>query len=116
MREHPDCIFWHDFMYTTYDTNFLDFLPEEAIRQSILFIKENYRNPTEQVKEWISASRGKFLSESQMNRFTEYCADYCSDVLEYLLADNLIPVDAVSVINLQCFPPFPAVISANSAE
>jgi len=69
VREHPDSIFWRVFLDCRYTRSYLDFLPDEAIRQNLDYIKEFYQRTDEDIEKRFGERPGVYLSSAEMDGF-----------------------------------------------
>jgi hypothetical protein len=69
-RDHPDAFFWRVFMESQYMGDYLDFMPVEAVKDRIRYIKDFYQRGDEKV-EALCGRRFKFLTKEKMDYFVE---------------------------------------------
>jgi hypothetical protein len=70
VREHPDCLYWHDFLDTEAASVDLDFLPPDAVSRHLSFIKEYYQTESDEIQEMMTRPK-KYLSKDEMDVFVE---------------------------------------------
>jgi hypothetical protein len=70
VRSHPDCLFWRVFLTCSYRADYLDFLPVEAVRQRVEYIREFYQRDDDSVRAMMNRPF-IYLSEREMDSFVE---------------------------------------------
>ncbi len=70
VRAHPACLFWKVFLGCTYRADYLDFLPIEAVRQRVEYIRSFYQRDDAAIQAML-ARPYIYLSESEMDAFVE---------------------------------------------
>jgi len=83
LRDHPGCLFWRVFLYADYDGAGLDFLPGEAIRQRVAYIKQYYQRRDDDIQAMI-VRPFIYLSASGMDDFVHLSSDRLLAVYRYL--------------------------------
>jgi hypothetical protein len=68
LREHPDNLFSRVFLHADYRGADHDFMPAEAIRQRVAYIKQYYQRTDDQIEE-MCARPFIYLSKGEMDRF-----------------------------------------------
>jgi Zinc dependent phospholipase C len=83
LREHPACLFWRVFLHADYHGPGLDFLPGEAIRQRVAYIKQYYQRSDD---ETLAMCKRPFiyLSASAMDDFVRASSDRPLAIYKYL--------------------------------
>jgi len=84
VREHPESIFWQAFSDSRYSEDFLDFLPAEAVRQQVNYIKEEYRKTDEETERWWKNRPGIYLTEAEMDLFVETASNRLFGIYNFL--------------------------------
>lgn len=69
VRTHPDSIFWKVFLNCQYDHDYLDFLPPEAVRMRVDYIKGFYQRTDDKLEAWYGQRPDKYLSQKEMEAF-----------------------------------------------
>ena len=69
VRARPESLFWRVFLRAEYPQSYLDFLPPEAIRRNLAYIKEFYQRRDDEVEEWYIRRPNLYLSEAEMDGF-----------------------------------------------
>ncbi len=69
VRSRPDSLFWTVFLGCEYEDSYLDFLPAEAVRRNLEYIKTFYQRTDEEVEVWYIQRPGLYLSEAEMDGF-----------------------------------------------
>jgi len=77
VRAHPECLFWKVFLGCTYvyRAETLDFLPVEAVRQRVEYIRQFYQRDDPAVRA-MQARPYIYLSEAEMDAFVERTVKY----------------------------------------
>ncbi|NUM46224.1 MAG: zinc dependent phospholipase C family protein [Anaerolineales bacterium] len=68
VRDEPHALFWQVFLHCTYETNYLDFMPIEAVQQRVAYIQQFYQ----QVDDWVQAAYLRpytYLPQARMDQF-----------------------------------------------
>ena len=78
VRAHPGCLFWKVFLKCAYQADYLDFLPVEAVRQRVEYIRELYQRDDPAVRA-MQARPYIYLSEAEMDAFVERTVQYLLD-------------------------------------
>ncbi len=84
VRAHPHSLFWRVFLQCEYIDDYLDFLPVEAVRQRIDYIKTFYQRTDAKVEEWYVQRPCLYLSETEMDEFVGDTTQRLYDVYAYL--------------------------------
>jgi hypothetical protein len=71
VRSHPDCLFWGDFLSSSYQIEYLDFFPPGAIAKQLDYIKTFYQRVDAEVKEQLRLSNNMYLNEAEMALFVD---------------------------------------------
>jgi len=75
VRSHPDSLFWRVFLDCEYTQDFLDFMPSEAVKQRLEYIKELYQRTDEKIEIHYIKRPGCYLTRSEMDAFIQESAD-----------------------------------------
>ncbi len=70
VRAHPACLFWQVFLGCTYQADYLDFLPAEAVRQRVEYIRTFYQRDDDSIRAML-ARPYIYLSEGEIDAFVE---------------------------------------------
>ncbi len=70
VRAHPESLFWKVFLACSYQADYLDFLPAEAVRQRVEYIRTFYQRDDEAIQAMLSRPY-IYLSEGEMDGFVE---------------------------------------------
>ena len=73
VRENPQAFFWKTFLKSEVTASFLDFLPEDALKQRVDYIKTFYQRDDEGVDKLLDRPFD-FLSKERMDAFVEEAA------------------------------------------
>lgn len=74
VRDCPRSIFWQVFLDCRYETNYLDFMPIEAVQQRIAYIQQFYQ----ETDEWVQAAYLRpyvYLPKARMDQFVQDASD-----------------------------------------
>ena len=88
VMNHPGCLFWTVFLAAEPDTAGLDFLPLEAVRQRVEFIKTFYQRRDEEIQKAIARPM-VYLSAEEMDRFVETASSKLRAVYDHLWVKGL---------------------------
>jgi hypothetical protein len=83
IRDHPECLFWRVFLHADYDRADLDFMPAEAIRQRIAYIKQYYQRRDDDIQALYSRPF-IYLSLGEMDDFVQEASDRMFAIYQYL--------------------------------
>ena len=75
VRAHPESVFWKVFLACSYRADYLDFLPAEAVRQRVEYIRAFYQRDDEAIQAMLSRPY-IYLSEREMDAFVERTAGH----------------------------------------
>lgn len=78
VREHPDCLYWRDFLEAEPACAELDFLPPEALPHQLRHIKKFYQLDDDEIREMMSRPK-QYLTREEMDNFV-------SDAIERIFA------------------------------
>ncbi len=70
VRSHPMWLFWQVFLTCLYRADYLDFLPVEAVRQRVEYIRQFYQRDDAAIQSML-ARPFIYLSEAEMDAFVE---------------------------------------------
>ena len=99
VRDHPDSIFWRVFLVCEYEADYLDFLPPEAIRRNIDYIREYYRRTDEKVQALFERPH-IYLSKAGMDDFTAKTSDRLHRIYMYLKQGKPVSQDIASSLDI----------------
>ncbi len=74
VRSHPQSLFWRVFLHSHYTRNDLPFLPAEAVRERVQYIKDYYRRDDPEITELIEYPY-VYLTQVEMEAFVQEAAD-----------------------------------------
>lgn len=74
VRAHRDSLFWRVFLRGEYAQDWLDFLPAEAIRQQLHYIKNFYQRTDEKIEAHYLNHPGLYLTTTQIDQFVAHSA------------------------------------------
>jgi len=69
VRTHPESIFWRVFLGCEYTESHLDFMPVEAIKQRLEYIKTLYQRTDEDIEKKYGQRPCMYLSEAEVDAF-----------------------------------------------
>lgn len=77
VRAHPGCLFWKVFLTCTYvyRADYLDFLPVEAVRQRVEYIRQFYQRADAAIQSML-ARPYIYLSQGEMDAFVHRTVEY----------------------------------------
>jgi hypothetical protein len=78
VREYPQSFFWQTFLNSEVTSTFLDFLPEDALKQRVDYIKTFYQRDDEDVDKLLDRPF-EFLTKERMDAFV---ADVAKDLIQ----------------------------------
>ena len=87
LRDHPESLFWRVFLHADYDCVDLDFLPAEAIRQRITYIKQYYQRSDEDIQAMVSRPF-VYLSQGGMDDFVQEASVRLHAIDRYLCLEQ----------------------------
>ena len=100
VRSKPDSIFWRVFLDCDYDRDYLDFLPSDAVRQRLAYIKELYQRTDEKIEEWYINHPDRYLSKHDMDEFVDKATDTLYQIYHHLWCKNAVALDGPSALGL----------------
>lgn len=71
LRAHPDSLFWNLFLNCTYEEDYLNYMPAEAVRERVAYIQEFYQRDDEEVRAQFFERPDIYLTQEEMDRFVE---------------------------------------------
>jgi hypothetical protein len=83
LREHPDNLFSRVFLHADYEGSDHEFMPAEAIRQRVAYIKQYYQRADDQIRE-MCARPFIYLSKNEMDFFVKETSERMSTIYRYL--------------------------------
>jgi hypothetical protein len=87
VRRERASLFWRVFLHSSYTDDFLDFLPREAIKQRLEYIKAFYQRTDAELEEWYIKRPNLYLTEEAMDRFVTEGVTTLSKAFQYLQQD-----------------------------
>lgn len=100
VRGNPDSIFWRVFLNSSYDLDFLDFLPHEAVQQRLDYIKELYQRTDAKTVQWIKNRPGLYLTAEAMDRFVDDGTHQLLRTYRYLVDGSRDTTGLTSILEL----------------
>ncbi|MEX2161818.1 MAG: hypothetical protein WD751_07885 [Anaerolineales bacterium] len=101
VRDHPQAFFWTTFLSAEFSGDYLPFLPAQAIRTRVAYLKELYQRIDERVQ-GMYAHKYQYLTCSQMDEFVIWATKQLHQIYRGIWLDN-VPLDgldsALDVIN-----------------
>jgi hypothetical protein len=88
-RMHPEALYWRTFLVCDYEQEFLPFLPGDAIRQNLAYIREFYQRTDEKVETWYIQRPDNYLSEAEMECFLQETTARLHSIYKHLCLDNV---------------------------
>jgi hypothetical protein len=83
LRDHPDCLFWRVFLHAGYDLADFDFMPAEAIRGRIAYIKQYYQRRDDDIQAMYTRPF-IYLSRDVMDDFVREASGRLFAIYRYL--------------------------------
>lgn len=83
VREHPRSFFWQTFLKSEVTFSFLDFLPEDALKQRVDYIKTFYQRDDEGVDKLLDRSF-EFLTKERMDSFVDETVHTLIKIYEFI--------------------------------
>ncbi|NIW46241.1 MAG: hypothetical protein GWN30_16245 [Gammaproteobacteria bacterium] len=71
VRSHPDSLFWTVFVDSTYEVEYMDVFPKQAIPNQLEYIKTFYQRTDDEVEEKLRLSNNIYLNEAEMSLFVD---------------------------------------------
>ncbi len=99
VREHPRSFFWQTFLKSEVTTSFLDFLPEDALKQRVDYIKTFYQRDDEGVDKLLDRPF-EFLTKERMNAFVEEAAQMLVQIYELIWLQGIDVSEYQSALQL----------------
>jgi hypothetical protein len=100
IRSNPKSLFWRVFLDTQYTQDFLDFLPGDAIRQQIKYIKTFYQRTDDEVEERFIQRPNLYLSQNQMDAFIEQTTQVLLNTYSLLWQDGIDTQSHTSILDM----------------
>ena len=85
LREHPGSLFSRVFLHADYAGSDYEFMPAEAIRQRVAYIKQYYQHDDDEVREKC-ARPFVYLSKNEMDDFVTHATGRISAIYRYLFS------------------------------
>jgi len=99
LRENPQRPFWKAFLQALPTTGGLDFLPLEAVRGRVEYIREYYQRTDEKVQSLYNRPY-RYLTQAEMDRFVEETSGRLERIYEQVWTGNLPTEDRRSALDL----------------
>ncbi len=100
VREHPRSFFWQIFLKSEVTTSFLDFLPEDALKQRVDYIKTFYQRDDEGVDKLLDRPF-EFLTKERMDAFVEEAAQMLVQIYELIWLQGIDVSEYQSALQLE---------------
>jgi len=100
LKEHPECIFWKLLQECECNEQYLDFLPLEATRQRIEWIRAWYQNEDE-IKRRTKRRPFIYLSAEMVDKFVEWSSRQTRDIYDHLNKHTSDVSSCYSILELQ---------------
>jgi len=98
VRARPDSLFWRVFLHAEYPNSHLDFLPPEAIRRNLDYIKTFYQRTDEEIEEQFVKRPDLYLSEAEMDGFVAEATERLRTIYDHLWEDGAEMEGALSAL------------------
>lgn len=82
VRTHPESLFWRVFLSSEYSQDYLDFMPQEAVKLRLEYIKELYQRTDEDIEKKYGQRPCKYLSESEVEDFIKEGTEKLFDIYQ----------------------------------
>ncbi len=89
VRSHPDSMFWQVFLDCVYTEDYLDFMPQEAVRQRLEYIRTLYQRTDEEIEKWYCERPRKYLSKVEMEGFVGETTRRLHRIYRYLWEEGV---------------------------
>jgi hypothetical protein len=99
LRDHPDCIYWHEFLQARPELAGLDFLVPESIQWSVRHIQEFYQRTDDEIKALFKRPY-IYLTELEMNNFVDETSRDLIRIYKYLQENSSESGNADSALDL----------------
>ena len=99
LRDHPGCPIWQIFLNSEYEPAGLDFLPDDAVRQRVEYIKDFYQRQDEEVTEAMNSPM-PFLSIAGMDCFVEEAAGEMVRAFNRLWMENEAAGEGITILDM----------------
>jgi len=83
VRDHPNSIFWREFIGCEIKESYLDILPIAALQHRLNYIKEYYQRQDDKIQE-LYLRPYIYLSKEEMDEFVESVSQTLLDICQYL--------------------------------
>lgn len=114
LRDHPDCSFWRVFSVMPNSPAYLPFLPEDALHQSMNYIRQGYINPS---PDWFIDRPYPFLNAGSMQRYVGAAAQIIFEIYHLLLDQPDLDGKQSSLALLSSpIAPFPAPLGDSTED
>jgi len=88
VRSHPDSMFWQVFLDCVYTEDYLDFMPQEAVRQRLEYIRTLYQRTDEEIEKWYGERPCKHLSQAEMDGFVSEATQRLHRIYRHLWGEG----------------------------
>lgn len=100
VRSQPKSLFWRVFAPAVFSGDHLDFMPLEAIRQRMDYIKAFYQRTDDEVEQWYIQHPGCYLTSAEMDGFESENADMLFRSFQFLSVGDRELKSEASVVSL----------------
>lgn len=100
VRGYTDSLFWRVFLGSEYNANFLDFMPPEAVRQRLAYIKDLYQRTDEKIEAHYIQHPGCFLTIEEMDDFIEEAAEQLDRIYQLLWLEDVVMPEAHNTLEV----------------
>jgi hypothetical protein len=69
VRAHPESLFWIVFVDARYEREYLDFFPEGAIAEKLMYIRDYYQRTDEDIETKLRLENNLYLTAAEMSKF-----------------------------------------------
>ncbi|MCB9135460.1 MAG: zinc dependent phospholipase C family protein [Anaerolineales bacterium] len=102
VRDYPHALFWQVFLHCKYETNYLYFVPIEAVQQRVAYIQQFYQ----ETDAWVQAAYLRpylYLPKARMDQFVEDTSQFLFRVYKALGDKNLSGGEAKTILEIISF-------------
>jgi len=101
LHSNPDVACWKVFLGCQYTHDYLDFMPQKAIQESLERISDFYQNKNNVLENWIGNRPKIYLSTSEMDGFVEDTGRQLMRIYQFLRRNDVTGTDCISILELQ---------------
>ena len=100
LHSRPECLIWHIFMQAQVENGDLDFLPLEAVRQRVAYIREYYQRTGAELQNAYNRPY-IYLPRTRMDQFVDEASSILSRIYNCLWLDGADTNGSVSALDME---------------